>query len=265
MSEASSEASDEREDAGPWTEADLCRVDWYHGFISRHLTEALLRDAPEGSFLLRRRQPANDDDPITFALSLKSTGAVHHLLIVPNEQNGYDLSGGQSFQSVGTFTDYISQQPLVSTDAATGVVVQLCHPHLRDQDQTPHGYRHIESITASPNAQQIIESQNLILASKEGFLQKEGNVRKRLRRRWFVLDGMLLSYYKPEKRRGPYLGCIDLTTVSAMNTLEFDPSSGYGLELKTPKRVWYILAESREEQQSWRDALAMRINPTLMR
>ena len=102
MSDAVSDASTEREDEGPWTEAELTRVQWYHGFITRHLVRtsrfsalqsshcvvlqagSLLRDSPEGSYLLRRRQPASDDDPITFALSLKSTGAVHHLLIVPN-------------------------------------------------------------------------------------------------------------------------------------------------------------------------------------
>lgn len=57
-------------------------------------------------------------------------------------------------------------------------MVQLCHPYLRDADTSPHGYKHIESIMATPNAKLIIESQNLTLASKEGFLHKTGNFNK---------------------------------------------------------------------------------------
>jgi hypothetical protein len=48
MSDAASDASNEREDEGPWTEAELTRVEWYHGFITRHLVRGKLEHHAHG-------------------------------------------------------------------------------------------------------------------------------------------------------------------------------------------------------------------------
>eukprot|EP00730_Choanoeca_flexa_P013403 TRINITY_DN5281_c0_g1_i3.p1 TRINITY_DN5281_c0_g1~~TRINITY_DN5281_c0_g1_i3.p1 ORF type:complete len:142 (+),score=13.44 TRINITY_DN5281_c0_g1_i3:56-481(+) len=103
------------EDQDPWSEAELVKLTWYHGFIPRHLSESLLRGVPEGAYLLRRRCPTKEHEPVTFALSFRSRGTPEHLKLVPNG-NGYQLTPEQSFSSVEAFAEYMKQGPFVSTN-----------------------------------------------------------------------------------------------------------------------------------------------------
>lgn len=89
--------------------------------------------------------------------------------------------------------------------------------------------------------------------SKCGWLTKEGGQHKSRKKRWFVLDGYFLHYFKSDKDKVP-AGSIDLK--SSKGTTILDPAgSRWAFELITPERVYYIEADSEKLRNEWLEAL----------
>lgn len=91
---------------------------------------------------------------------------------------------------------------------------------------------------------------------KEGFLTKKGNVVKNWKRRWFVLNGTVLSYYKkPKVLFISYIFIHDKDDFPAGQILVKDAThvdclsesldnKSFCFVVKTPQREFYISADS---------------------
>ncbi|KAL6045721.1 Cytohesin-1 [Balamuthia mandrillaris] len=101
----------------------------------------------------------------------------------------------------------------------------------------------------------------LWLPRKEGHLLKKGDkgLVKAWKRRWFVLSGDRLFYFKTEQDGTP-INYIAVQNVNLLQVTEpFDSATKRNpraaFQLEAPGRVYYLLAESEEEQVSWTQVL----------
>jgi len=88
------------------------------------------------------------------------------------------------------------------------------------------------------------------MADKAGYLVKEGGKFKSWKKRWFVLKNNVI-YYSKEQNSGQ-LGIIRLHGLSPdqVNASNRTKKSNM-FEIKTPKRVYYLSAESDPERDLW--------------
>lgn len=92
-----------------------------------------------------------------------------------------------------------------------------------------------------------------------GYLSKMGEVVRSWRRRWFVLSiSNKLSYYE-ERDVKVCKGTIDLNNVSAVRRSKDSRPGEFGFELVTPKRTYFLAAESEMSADEWMTALSSRI------
>ncbi|KAI1321739.1 hypothetical protein EDD11_000015 [Mortierella claussenii] len=90
---------------------------------------------------------------------------------------------------------------------------------------------------------------------RQGYLLKLGNTYKTWRKKWFVLRGDKLTYYKNAKEYQP-LGIIPLSTI--IDSLQMDPVSKhkrYCLRIVTSKRSFVCCAPDEDTLLQWIDAL----------
>ncbi|KAF9088524.1 hypothetical protein BGX23_007288 [Mortierella sp. AD031] len=90
---------------------------------------------------------------------------------------------------------------------------------------------------------------------RSGYLLKLGNKYKTWRKRWFVLRGDKLTYYKNTKEYQPH-GIIPLSTI--IDCLQTDPvskSKQYCLRIVTAKRSFVCCAPDEDTLLQWLDAL----------
>ncbi|RUP50014.1 hypothetical protein BC936DRAFT_140680 [Jimgerdemannia flammicorona] len=101
------------------------------------------------------------------------------------------------------------------------------------------------------------------ISSQAGWLQKEATsgFRKSFHKRWFVLKGSELKYYKTEEDPIPH-GVIDLNDYStvAHETCKKSPFA-FVLKPRAPKehRAYMLFADSQEEMNLWIKALQSRL------
>ncbi|KAF9106435.1 hypothetical protein BGX27_009175 [Mortierella sp. AM989] len=90
---------------------------------------------------------------------------------------------------------------------------------------------------------------------RQGYLYKLGNKYKTWRKKWFVLRGDKLTYYKNTKEYQPH-GIIPLSTI--IDCLQTDPvskSKQYCLRIVTVKRSFVCSAPDEDTLLQWLDAL----------
>jgi len=88
---------------------------------------------------------------------------------------------------------------------------------------------------------------------KEGFLTKQGNVRKSWKMRWFILYGTNIKYFKgPGEKKA--LGLIKLTKEVAVDEGRTAAQPNRFL-LRTHKRTYIICAETSDSRESWINAI----------
>ncbi|EFA85933.1 protein serine/threonine kinase [Heterostelium album PN500] len=88
----------------------------------------------------------------------------------------------------------------------------------------------------------------------EGWLTKEGGGFKSWKRRWFILRGGDLSYFKSKGDPTP-LGVIHLNTVGHVKVSDRKKKNN-GFEVQTPSRTFYISADTDDERHRWIDVLS---------
>jgi len=100
------------------------------------------------------------------------------------------------------------------------------------------------------------------LLIKEGFLTKQGNIFKSWRRRYFVLEGQKISYYKRERdyqksRGAASVGCITLGIGWTVEQCKGPERLGSHFKLTPPfdGRVYYLAADRPEEREEWITAI----------
>ncbi|KAG0232765.1 hypothetical protein BGW42_007925 [Actinomortierella wolfii] len=90
---------------------------------------------------------------------------------------------------------------------------------------------------------------------RQGYLLKLNNKYKTWRKKWFVLRGDKLTYYKNEKEYQPH-GIIPLSTI--IDSLQGDPiskSKQYCMRIVTAKRTFVCCAPDEDTLLRWLDAL----------
>jgi len=86
---------------------------------------------------------------------------------------------------------------------------------------------------------------------KEGFLTKKGSVVKNWKKRWFVLCGSVLSYYKKAKDPFP-AGVILIKEAKSIDcVVEPIDNKAYCFVISTPGRDFFVTAESGKEMFDW--------------
>jgi hypothetical protein len=88
------------------------------------------------------------------------------------------------------------------------------------------------------------------MAGKTGFLTKEGKTVQSWKRRWFELGDTELFYYKEQKdaAKKKAQGSILLKEVATVTPSNYK-NKQFCLAVSTPKRVYYLVADSNSDMQ----------------
>jgi len=97
-------------------------------------------------------------------------------------------------------------------------------------------------------------------ADKEGFLTKQGGSIKTWKRRWFVLKGRKLVYFKT-RNDTEATGIIELAEDSFVKD-EKDKKKRFMFSVGTQRRVFFIVADNEKDMLSWIDSIRRSIEGT---
>ena len=232
--------------------SDIRDLKWYHGNTSRHVAEALLMaNGIEGSYLLRDGIDAN-----TLCISVRGKDSVKHFKIA-KEGEVYKF-GITEFNNLESLITHFANQPLLGGNS--GNLVLLKHPYPKVVEEPEH----YESIVLHSSARSGATEKDLefqthaeSLASKEGFLTKQGWFVKNWKTRWFVLVRNELSYYADRSKEKP-IKSLDLTDCQGCCK---DESIGkdFCFRLEFPDRTWYFYANTEDEQKEWIDIIKWKL------
>jgi copper chaperone CopZ len=94
------------------------------------------------------------------------------------------------------------------------------------------------------------------MVDKKGYMIKRGGVVRNWKRRWFVLTGNILYYYRAERdeRVGEPAGRIVLDDAHIVSAAKSTKKS-LSMEVGTPDRIYYFVAESQKDFTEWFTAL----------
>eukprot|EP01137_Pigoraptor_chileana_P034707 Opistho-2@27664 len=85
---------------------------------------------------------------------------------------------------------------------------------------------------------------------RQGFLTKQGGKQKTWKRRFFVLRGSDLQYFKNDKEKEA-IGTIDLTKCSGISKIAAKGAKPNSFAIATPTRTYIIAAASSDEMEEW--------------
>ncbi|XP_076825295.1 dual adapter for phosphotyrosine and 3-phosphotyrosine and 3-phosphoinositide-like [Clavelina lepadiformis] len=231
---------------------ELADLNWYHGKITRHIAEALLMaNGMEGSYLLR-----DGSDPNTYSISVRGRDSVKHFKIA--KEGRIFKFGITEFNTLDSLITHFANQPLLGGNS--GTLVLLKHPYPKVVEE-PDNYENIvlQSTVRSGATERDLQSQTHAnsLASKEGFLTKQGWFVKSWKTRWFVLIKNELSYYADTNKEKP----IKTLYLEDCQGCWKDDSTGkkFCFRLEYPDRTWYFYANTEEEQKEWMDMIKWKI------
>lgn len=94
----------------------------------------------------------------------------------------------------------------------------------------------------------------------EGYLFKQGEkgLVKSWRRRWFLMDDEKMFYFKDKGE--PVVGFINLNQAGTVTVNDRTHArDGYGFQIETNQRVWYLSAPSVPERESWMKAIQAKL------
>ncbi|KAG0331943.1 hypothetical protein BG004_001450 [Podila humilis] len=129
---------------------------------------------------------------------------------------------------------------------------------IQEEDETDPRFLEAGRVASEANApgSGVVSSEELgSKVIRQGYLLKLGNKYKTWRKKWFVLRGDKLTYYKNTKEYQPH-GIIPLSTV--IDCLQTDPISKsklYCLRIVTAKRSFLCSAPDEDTLLQWLDAL----------
>nr|CAB3236262.1 dual adapter for phosphotyrosine and 3-phosphotyrosine and 3-phosphoinositide [Phallusia mammillata] len=227
-------------------------LSWYHGNITRHVSEALLMsNGVEGSYLLR-----DGSESDTYSITVRGKDSVKHFKVA-KEGNVFKF-GITEFESLDSLIKHFANQPLLGGNS--GTLVLLKHPYPKVVEE-PDNYEEIvlQSTVRSGATERDLEYQTRAnsLASKEGFLTKQGWYVKNWKTRWFVLAKNELSYYADRNREKP----IKTLILEDCQGCWKDETTGknFAFRLEFPDRTWYFYANTEEEQKEWVEMIKWKI------
>ena len=246
-------------------------VAWYHPHLTRHAAECMLIDnAPEGSYLLRASSDYQAD--ASYVLSVKLSASVQHIR-VPNRDCGFKF-GNSTFENVESFRKHFElEKPVIGGDS--GITVVLNFPYVRFINESHvyidvvhHAVTNMLDYSSEMSDQdeeldgeEVLPSElppsPLSINSKEGYLTKQGRIRKSWKCRWFLLRGSSLSYFKSKQSRRP----IDRLDMNRAIAVEYDNSKrkDYCFRIDFTFRVYYMYASCAEDCDQWVELLRSKL------
>ncbi|XP_078659046.1 dual adapter for phosphotyrosine and 3-phosphotyrosine and 3-phosphoinositide-like isoform X1 [Branchiostoma floridae x Branchiostoma belcheri] len=226
------------------------QLDWYHGDLSRHMAEALLMaNAEDGSYLLRSSATRVGE----YSLSVKCKDSVKHFQIGWDGKQ-YQFGMGV-FQSLQEFVEHFANQPLIGGES--GILTALRHPYSRNVHE-PDVYDTVtvhaslgqqDSLLLAPAVAASSSTKTLPIASKEGYLTKQGWNFKSWKTRWFVLKGNEMKYFRARLDTDA-LRVLDLNTCTGVAP-DFTQNKSNCFSLTFPGRTFYMYANTQEEANEW--------------
>jgi len=230
----------------------ISNLSWYHGNITRHIAEALLMaNGTEGSYLLR-----DGSEKGTYSISVRGKESVKHFKVT-QEQNRFKF-GITSFDSLDALITHFANQPLLGGNS--GTLVLLTRPYPRTVEE-PDNYENIvlQSVFRSGGTELDLDQQTKAnsLASKEGYLTKQGWFVKNWKTRWFVLSKNELSYYADRQNEKP-IRTLNLEDCQGV-CLDDTQGKQHCFALIFPDRKWYIYASTDQEVGEWVDIIRWKI------
>ena len=91
--------------------------------------------------------------------------------------------------------------------------------------------------------------------TKSGWLKKQGGSWKSWKKRFFVIDGTKLKYFKNEKDSNPK-GVVNLelsSNIKATQVAKYKNKPAF--QIQTPSRTYYCVSETSIQRDSWIEAL----------
>ena len=254
-----SRAKDEIED-------EAMSLSWFHPYLTRHAADCMLIDnAPEGCYLLRTSSDYENDE--SFVLSVKLSSSVQHIKVTKTSGNVYYF-GNSSFQGIETFRRHFEQEkPIIGGDSGVMVVLNLPYSrHVQENhlytDITHHAVTNMINTSDSEREDSPLEDLTSTfpqaITSKEGYLTKQGRIRKTWKVRWFILRNTTLGYYKTKQSSRP-VARLDLNKALAV---EHDDSKkkNFCFSIKFPHRTYFIHGSSKEDSCQWVEILQSKLN-----
>ena len=220
---------------------DLNSLSFYHPNVNRHVAESLLlQNGTDGTYLLR---PSSKEGET--ALSVRCRDSVKHF---PLKWDGEQLHFGLStFPSVNDLLLHFNARPLIGSES--GTLTALKFPYPRDVDE-PVYYDTVKVHASFPH--RGLEDSNgpdFTVASKEGFLTKQGKIVKSWRLRWFTLQRYELRYHRDKDDKVPIriLNLLECTDCSRNHSTDKE----HCFSLTFPYRTFYMYAATHEEMAEW--------------
>lgn len=243
-------------------------LDWYHPQLNRHAAECMLIDnAPEGTFLLR---PSSDGEG--YVLSVKLSSSVQHVRVTIGPGRKYHF-GNSSFENVRSLKRHFElEKPVIGGDSNIRVVLKFPYSRFIEESHqyteiVHHAVTNYLSDTSDSDSEQnstpnheisnSMDIKTMAVSSKEGYLTKQGRIRKSWRVRWFILRNQYLSYYRTKQHRRP-LHTIDLTEAISVN-VDNTKRKEFCFHIIMPSRTWYFLGNSVEDSQQWVELLRTKL------
>ena len=249
------------------TEEDPMEVlDWFHPRLTRHAAECMLIDnGPEGSYLLR---PSSNGEG--YAISVKLSSSVQHVRVTITPGGRY-VFGNSSFGDVRSFRRHFSlEKPVIGGDSGIRVTLKYPYPRYIEEghlytELVHHAvsrmveYSDDDSDSGTQDGQwSPLDSRMMGVSSKEGYLTKQGFIRKSWRVRWFVLRNNSLSYYKTKQHKSP-ISTLDLKKATSVE-LDNSKWKEFCFRLVFPRRTYFFLGNSIEDCQQWIELLHLKIS-----
>ena len=239
-------------------------VEWFHPQLTRHAAECMLIDnAPEGSFLLR---PSSNGEG--YVLSIKLSSSVQHVRVTIGAGGKYHF-GNSSFANVRSFKRHFEmEKPVIGSDSNIRVVLRF--PYSRFVEES-HQYTEVvhhavtnyvsdssDSESEPSSSEDRMNLRTMAVSSKEGYLTKQGRIRKTWKVRWFILRNQYLSYYRTKQHKTP-IGTLNLTRAISID-LDNTKQKDFCFRVIMPSRTWYFLGNSVEDCQQWVELLRTKLS-----
>lgn len=220
---------------------EIEELSWYHGTASRHVAETvLMQNGEDGSYLLRPSMSRPGD----LALSVRCKDSVRHHNVTVND--GKYTFGLASFDCLQEFLDHFDKMPVVAGES--GQMVMLKNPYPRDI-QEPGIYERVRIHGQYSRVANSAARPHLAVASKEGFMTKQGGFVKNWKRRYFVLWRYELRYFRRESDGSP------VRTLDLRQCTECCPDYSKGqpncFRLVFQWRTFYFSCDSEAEMKAW--------------
>ncbi|XP_056915005.1 dual adapter for phosphotyrosine and 3-phosphotyrosine and 3-phosphoinositide isoform X2 [Takifugu flavidus] len=195
------------------TSDELETLGWFHGDLSRHAAEALLlSNGTDGSYLLR------------------------------------NSNAGLGCFALSDFVNHFANQPLLGSDAGTLIILKSPYPWRVEEPSIYESVRVHTAVQTGRTENDLVPTAPS-LATKEGYLVKQGAIMKNWKQRWFTLYRYELKYFKDKMCEKP-IRTLDLRACSAV---QFDYSHDRinCFCLVFPERIFYLCAKSGMEADEW--------------